>query len=115
MSSAGDANPTMSTGFLLPLYDPNTHQWRIAMRAQNVTTDTSVTPNVVYGDAIIAFTGSITLSSDLPLGATILTGTSGVKANAIATATLTPDSGKLAYITGFDITGSGATAGLPVT
>lgn len=39
---------------------------------------------------------------------------SGNVANAAAAATLTPGSGKRMYITGFEMTAAGATAGLPV-
>lgn len=47
-------------------------------------------------------------------GATPITATSGNVANATATATLAGTSGKTTYITGFQVTGSGATLGLPV-
>lgn len=50
-----------------------------------------------------------------PRGATPLIAGSGNVANASAAATLTPTSTTTAYISGFEITGSGATAGLPVT
>lgn len=49
----------------------------------------------------------------LPAGATQVTATSGNAANAIATATIAAVSGRTNYITGFHITGSGATAALP--
>lgn len=52
--------------------------------------------------------------SDYPAGATPLAATSGNKANAVATATLTPASGKTAYIQGFIISASGALAALAV-
>lgn len=47
-------------------------------------------------------------------GAVQLSPTSGNAAAAIATATLAAAANKTTYITGFDITGSGATAGLVV-
>lgn len=50
-----------------------------------------------------------------PSGSTPLTGGSGNVANANAVATLTPSATTTAYISGFEVTGSGATAGLPVT
>lgn len=50
-----------------------------------------------------------------PKGATPLTASSGVVANAAATATLTSVPGKTTYITGFQITGTGATVALAVT
>lgn len=50
-----------------------------------------------------------------PLGATPITGSSGNVANAVATATLAAVAGKTTYITGFEVTGAGATAGLPVS
>lgn len=50
-----------------------------------------------------------------PVGGAPLIADSGNKANASAAATLTPGATQTAYIAGFEITGSGATAGLPVT
>lgn len=50
----------------------------------------------------------------LPVGATPLTGASGNVANASAVATLSSESGKTAYISGFSVVGAGATVGLPV-
>jgi hypothetical protein len=50
-----------------------------------------------------------------PPGAIPITSSSGNKANAIGTSTLTSPANKTTYITGLAITGSGATAGLPVT
>lgn len=52
--------------------------------------------------------------SPYPTGAVPLIASSGNKANAIAAATLTPNAPQTAYLAGFEITGSGATAGLPV-
>jgi hypothetical protein len=43
-----------------------------------------------------------------------ITGSSGNVSAATATATLTAVTGKTTYITGFEVTGAGATAGLPV-
>lgn len=48
-------------------------------------------------------------------GAVPVTGASGNVANGAAVATLTALANRTAYITGFEITGSGATAGLPVS
>lgn len=53
-------------------------------------------------------------ASIYPTGATVLTSASGNKANANAVATLTPTATTTAYITGFELTAAGATAGLPV-
>ena len=50
-----------------------------------------------------------------PSGAVILNPSSGNVANATAAVTLTSAASKTAYITGFEITGSGATVGGPVT
>lgn len=59
--------------------------------------------------------GSIgALSSDYPSGATPVVATSGNVAAAVASATLSGTSGKTTYITGFQITGSGATIGVVV-
>jgi hypothetical protein len=54
-------------------------------------------------------------NSDYPAAAVPLIAGSGNKANASAAATLTPTALTTAFITGFEISGSGATAGLPVT
>ena len=53
-------------------------------------------------------------ASPYPLGATPLVNSSGNVANAAAVATLNAVAGKTTYCTGFSITGTGATAGLPV-
>ena len=45
----------------------------------------------------------------LPTGAVQLNGASGNVANATATATLAPASGRTAWLTGFELTGTGAT------
>lgn len=50
-----------------------------------------------------------------PSGAIPITSSSGNLANAIATATLVSAVGKTTYITGFEVTGTGATAGLAVS
>lgn len=54
-------------------------------------------------------------NSDYPAAAVALIAGSGNVANASAAATLTPTATTTAFITGFEVTGSGATAGLPVT
>lgn len=51
----------------------------------------------------------------LPLNATAITATSASQANANAVATLAGATGKTTYITGFQATASGSTAGLAVT
>lgn len=58
----------------------------------------------------------VTLDSPYPGGAAAapLAAASGNVANAPAVATLLSVQGRTTYITGFEITGSGATAGLPV-
>lgn len=67
-------------------------------------------------------TVGVTTTSPLPMAslpyssdATPVIASSGNVAAAVATATLTSAAGKTAYITGFSVTGSGATAGLPVS
>lgn len=55
------------------------------------------------------------LLSPLPAGATMLSNSSGNVANATATATLTSAVGRTVWITGFSLTGAGATAGAVVT
>lgn len=49
-----------------------------------------------------------------PAGAVAVTAASGNVANASAVATIPAVAGKTAYLTGYEITGAGATAGLPV-
>lgn len=51
----------------------------------------------------------------MPSGALALAASSGNVANAVAAATLVAVAGKTAYLTGFEVTGAGATAGLPVS
>lgn len=53
-------------------------------------------------------------ASDYPAGAIPITATSGNQANAVATATLAAAAGKTTYITGFEVTGTGATGVLIV-
>lgn len=56
------------------------------------------------------------IASQYPSGATPIIGSSGNVANAVATATLpNPATRRLAYITGFEVTGAGATAADAVT
>lgn len=62
-----------------------------------------------------SYTGESGSLSDYPVNATPLNSSSGNVAAATATATLTSAAGKTAFITGFEITGSGATTALPVT
>jgi hypothetical protein len=50
-----------------------------------------------------------------PNGAVPLAAPSGNVANAVAAATLVGVASKTAYIAGFEVTGAGATAGLPVS
>lgn len=64
------------------------------------------------GRVIVAPNVSVT---PMPSGATALTGASGNVANAAAVGTLTSAASRLAYITGFEITGAGATAGAVVS
>ncbi len=52
--------------------------------------------------------------SPLPAGAAAIVATSGNIANGSAAAAIPATSGKLSYVTGFEITATGATVGLPV-
>lgn len=54
-------------------------------------------------------------TSDYPFGATPIVATSGNQANGVATATLAASLTQKTWITGFEVTGSGATTGLDVT
>ena len=53
-------------------------------------------------------------ASLIPINATMANASSGNVAAAVATATIAAVSGRMNNITGFSVTGSGATAGLPV-
>lgn len=69
--------------------------------------------------ATIAVTGvdkPVALEANLrDFGLTTITGKSGNVANGSAVATLTATATTTAYISGFEVTGSGATAALPVS
>ncbi len=65
------------------------------------------------GSGYLAVIAKALRSSSEGSGAPI-SGSSGDVANASAVATLAAAAGKTTYITGFEITGSGATAALPV-
>lgn len=67
----------------------------------------------VNGRAIV--TGTVIVSPAPATGITFTTQSSGNVANAAATAILTGAVGKTTYISGFSVTGSGATAGTPVS
>jgi len=53
--------------------------------------------------------------TEYPTGTTVLNSSSGNVAAAVATATLTSAASQTAYITGFEVTGAGATAGAVVS
>lgn len=63
----------------------------------------------------VAVSGSLGSSSDYPAGAIPITGDSGNQANTAAVATLAGVAGKTTWITGFEVTGTGATGVLVVT
>lgn len=68
-----------------------------------------------YGNLIIGNNPlPVSSASDYPAGAVPITATSGNQANAVATATLAAQAGKTTYITGFEVTGTGATGVLIV-
>ena len=69
------------------------------------------------GSAHVTLSGTSTVipSSSYPSGATAITAASGNVAAATAAATLAAVAAKTTYITGFSVTGSGATVGLPVS
>lgn len=75
---------------------------------------TLVKPSSVLGmDELVDITNL--LVQPYPTGRTALVAGSGNVANAAAAATLTPGATVTAFLAGFEITGSGSTAGLPVT
>lgn len=86
MPSPSNANPAYPNS-ITPGYDPLTQQGDIAIRAVNIQTDTSVTPNVKYGDMA---TSGPTSSTGIP---------TSVAASASAVALLaSSNSRKAAYI-----------------
>jgi hypothetical protein len=117
MPAPTDGNPLIPAADIMPGYDPVGHTYSTALHLTNVQTDSAVTPNVLYGDLVanVTFPASLGLPSDYPVGATPVNATSGVKANATASATLPGAANVTTYLSGFDVTGSGATVGLPVT
>jgi|SRR5882724_1854303 len=71
--------------------------------------------NITITSGTVAVSGgTVGISSQYPAGATPLSA-SGTGANSVVAATLTGVAGKITYITGFEVTGSGAVVGLPVT
>jgi hypothetical protein len=77
--------------------------------------------NLTITQAVIAVNPDGTLAGSAapvqpyPTGQTPIVAASGNVANASAAATLTPGATVKAYITGFEVTATGATLGLPVT
>ena len=81
-----------------------------------VTTQKDSTSNVEVEQKSTAGAAHVLLAGSpaYPSGATAITGASGNVANASAVATLAAAASVTTYITGFEVTGAGATAGLPV-
>src|SRR5260370_37907131 len=71
---------------------------------------TQLPPNVYNGSV-----DPVATVGTYPPGATPIAASSGNVANAVATATLASAANVTTYITGFEVTGAGATAGLAVT
>lgn len=115
MASMNVANSNISMADMILGYDPSGHHGMVVFRLLNITTDTTVTPNVLYGDLAVSIPGGVGFVSDYPVGAIPVMATSGVKANAVATATLPGAANLTTYISGFDVTRAGATVGLSVT
>jgi hypothetical protein len=86
------------------LWDPTGQQF-VVQQAGVVTTGSDGTKYAVGQVASLPY----------PTGATPITADSGNVANATATATLAAVAGKTTYITGFQVTASGATAASVVT
>jgi hypothetical protein len=78
-----------------------------------IMTDTSPLFNVIPVSQSGAW--NVGSTSDYPSGSVPLTASSGNVASATATATLTGAAGVKTWVSGFEVTGSGATAGLPVS
>lgn len=77
---------------------------------------TLVIPGTDPAEAAVRATNPLPVAgSPYPAGAVPLIAGSGNVANASAVATLTPTATTTMYLAGFEITGSGATAGLPAT
>src|SRR5450755_2616266 len=87
-------------------YDATGHQF-VLPAATQVTTDST--------NGVVSGAYKIQSVAPYPVGATPITASSANVAAAVAAATLAAVAGKTTYITGFAITGSGATTGLPVS
>lgn len=75
--------------------------------ASDVATDGIQTPKVIVDGASITVTG---LPGAYPTGATVLGSSSGNVANSSAVATLANDATLVGYLTGFEMTATGATS-----
>lgn len=85
-----------------------------ALFCASLKADNVVVVNPTNKPIPVAITGTAPAPPPLPTGANAKVGTSANVANAAATATLPAVSGRTNYITGFQITASGATAALTV-
>lgn len=74
------------------------------------TTKSASVPVTIASDQAL----TVAQTSSYPSGATVVVATSGSVAASTATATLAGTSGKTTYISGFSVTGSGATVGTVV-
>lgn len=72
-------------------------------------------PVVIASDQSVISVSAAKPANGMPTGAVALIAGSGNVANASAAATLTGTASTTVYLAGFEVTGSGATAGLPVS
>lgn len=81
-----------------------------AANAQQINSRVAICDPLAPSNCVSLSLGGVS-NAPYPFGAVPLTATSGNVANASAVATLTAVAGKTTYICGFDMSGSGATAG----
>lgn len=95
------------------LYD-GTAGYNGSIATNVLTLDYNTAERMANTDKLLIVYDDAQAGMGYPPGATPLAVSSGNKAAAVAAATLSSAAGKTAYITGFTVSGSGATGGLPV-
>lgn len=99
----------------MPPYRARQRASTVPNTAPMVPMDVGISNTVsVTGSVTSSITGSVTLGSLYPAGSTPMISASGNVANATASATLNGFASATTYVSGFEVTGAGATAGLPV-
>lgn len=90
--------------------------YRVRGRPTSGPNSQPITPLNINSDVTntVSITGSINVSSLYPTGATPMISASGNVANATGSASLNGFASATTYLSGFEVTGAGATAGNPV-